>query len=353
MVVAGSLNLYGNAPSSVITCLTQTSFSGSSLLYVNSNAGWLVGDTLVLGPSFSTYSEYESVTITAINVNGSVSVTPNLSYTHYGASGITISVAAGSLDARTRVGHVNRNIKFLSGTDSNYGYTVMVYGYMDGKNHLLGAANLNGVEFVNGGQLDSLNAPLMFQNVNTNVSTITSSSFLNCQANCIYALNAKNITITNNVLYQAWVFGLEVSQIKSFKFNNNLIIGVTERPTLSPGGELVACISAIEYANPYTDYISIQNNYCQGSQAHGYAFSHNLCGEESVNPYAFNTIGSASIGFIFQVASGSSCQSFSNAIAYATTIGTINGPPSVKSLNFSNFVMADNGRGATLKIGAS
>jgi hypothetical protein len=215
---------------------------------VNDATGWAVGDTLVLGPSFSTYSEFESVTITGIN-STTILFSPALSYTHYGDSKITISVDAGTLDARTCVGHINRNIKFISGADSNYGYTVMVYGYFDGtgakKNHLLGAANINGVQFVNGGQLDSMNAALVFQNVNTNVSTITKSSFTNCQANCIYALNAKNVSITKNVLYQAWVFGIQVSQIQSFKFKDNLIIGVSERPTLPPGGELVACISAI------------------------------------------------------------------------------------------------------------
>jgi len=198
-----------------------------------------------------------------------------------------------------------------------------------------------------------MNSALVFQNVKVNTSTVTASSFTDCQANCIYALNAQNVSITNNVLYHAWVFGLQVSQIKSFNFQNNLIIGVTARPTLNPGGELVACISAIEYANPQTDNIVIQNNFCQGSQAHGYAFSHILCGQEQVNPYQKNTVGSATIGFILQKADLSSCQSFSYAYAYACSIGQINGPGGKKSLNFSNFVMADNGRGITMKLGAS
>jgi hypothetical protein len=60
------------------------------------------------------------------------------------------------------VGHINRNIQILPGPDVNYGFTVVVYGYKDGNNTLLGAANINGVHFVNGGQLDSMNAALVF-----------------------------------------------------------------------------------------------------------------------------------------------------------------------------------------------
>jgi len=56
MVVTGSLNLYGNAPSTVSTYLTKTAFKGDRAIYVSSSAGWALGDTLVISPSFSTYS---------------------------------------------------------------------------------------------------------------------------------------------------------------------------------------------------------------------------------------------------------------------------------------------------------
>ena len=54
MVVTGSLNLYGKAPNSVSTYLTQTATQGTSTIYVGSSSDWAVGDTLVLSPSFST-----------------------------------------------------------------------------------------------------------------------------------------------------------------------------------------------------------------------------------------------------------------------------------------------------------
>lgn len=54
--VTGSLNLFGNAPNTVSTYLTQTAAKATSTLNVGSSDGWVVGDMLVLSPSFATYS---------------------------------------------------------------------------------------------------------------------------------------------------------------------------------------------------------------------------------------------------------------------------------------------------------
>jgi hypothetical protein len=58
MVVTGQLNLYGNAPNTTTTYLTQSAFAGDRMIYVASSSGWNIGDTIVLSPSFSTFSEY-------------------------------------------------------------------------------------------------------------------------------------------------------------------------------------------------------------------------------------------------------------------------------------------------------
>jgi hypothetical protein len=58
LVVAGSLNLYGMAPKTVITYLTATANKGDGFIVVNDVTGWLPNDVIVLGPSFSDYSQY-------------------------------------------------------------------------------------------------------------------------------------------------------------------------------------------------------------------------------------------------------------------------------------------------------
>jgi len=56
LVVTGSLNLFGNAPSTVQTFLLQTAFKGDTSIYVNSSTDWAVGDSLAISPSFSNYN---------------------------------------------------------------------------------------------------------------------------------------------------------------------------------------------------------------------------------------------------------------------------------------------------------
>lgn len=144
--VTGTLNLHGNAPATVTTTLKQTATSGSNKIFLNSVTDWAIGDTIVLSPSFSQYRQYEKHVISAVNTTEkSVTLTANLQYTHYGSSSVTINNHYGKLDTRTRVGHVNRNIKIVPGPDAGWGYTVVVYGFMDGDILRIGNAQLSGV----------------------------------------------------------------------------------------------------------------------------------------------------------------------------------------------------------------
>jgi hypothetical protein len=199
-VVTGSLNLYGTPPSTTITTLTKSAFAGSSIISVDSSSGWIVGDTIAFGPSFSDYSEYETATISSINLDGTITLSSPLMHTHYGAADITINSGHGTLDTRTRVGHLNRNIQIVAGGSSaDWGFTTYIYGYVDtNKVHRVGSAKLFGVQFINGGQLDTTNSPLVFQNLigGNYSSSVTSSSFINCKAFCINVLSSNNVTLT-------------------------------------------------------------------------------------------------------------------------------------------------------------
>jgi hypothetical protein len=74
-----------------------------------------------------------------------ISITPNLKFTHYGNPSITINNQFGYLDTRTGVGHITRNIKFVSGPDYGWGYRVIGYSYADGLIMRTGNLNLNSV----------------------------------------------------------------------------------------------------------------------------------------------------------------------------------------------------------------
>lgn len=353
IIVTGSLNLYGVAPTTVQTSLTQSAFAGDSMIYVAASTDWQVGDKIALSPSYGIYSEYESVTITAVNANGSISILPVLQYNHYGSSG-PITTPYGKIDVNTYVGHLNRNVQIVPGPDYGWGVNVLVYGFMDGDIHRVGSVNLNAISIVDGGQYDTTASALQFLNIISPnyTSTVTATSFINCKAWCVNINNIQNVTFTNNVFYNGWVFGVQAKSITNFQFTNNLFIGIVERPTMAFGSELVACFATYDYINPATDNVVVQNNFCLGSQGHGFAFPHIKCSELETNPFKGNTAGSCQIGFIFNnIPTSDGCKAFSYINAYASQIGQICGPISTTSMIYKNFVMVDNQRGATLKFG--
>jgi len=280
MVVTGTLELYGPTPSTTISYMTETTMSGSDIIKVASMTDWQVGDTLVIAPSFSyTVQQHETRTISSINNDGTITLNSPLTYTHYGSSSNTISNNYGTLDARTRVGHVNRNIMIVPGPDVNWGFSVTVYGFRDTNNNTwIGNAQLTGVQFLNGGQLDTYNSPLKFLNTFTSTirSNIKDSSFINCKANCVKIDNAKSITMTGNVLYNVWVIGIQADSVADISISNNVIIGVSGRSSMPEGTDLTACMAVVNYPSP-TDKVIVRNNYCQGSTQHGYAFTFVKC----------------------------------------------------------------------------
>jgi len=55
--------------------------------------------------------------------------------------------------------------------------------------------------------------------------------------------NAYDLEITNNVFFNARKFHVKALKVFSFTFTNNLMIGVTKRPTMI-FGDLIACFAS-------------------------------------------------------------------------------------------------------------
>jgi hypothetical protein len=144
LAVTGKLQLFGPIPTTTWTKLTAFARPGDTTIDVISTAGWQIGDELAIAPSFSSAAQHEKVKITAINGN-TVTFTPALIYKHYGAANPTVTNAVGTLDTRTGVGHLSRNIKIVAGPDSGWGFQLLVYGYIDNATLRSGSVILNGV----------------------------------------------------------------------------------------------------------------------------------------------------------------------------------------------------------------
>lgn len=84
---------------------------------------------MVIGASYAGTDECENVTITSINGN-TITFTPPLVYEHYGDTTTTISNSVATLDTRSAVGLLSRNIRITKGPDANgWGCRVLVYSF--------------------------------------------------------------------------------------------------------------------------------------------------------------------------------------------------------------------------------
>lgn len=77
--------------------------------------------------------------------NTNVQFTPALKYKHYGSPTATVTNAVGTLDTRAGVGLLTRNIRIIPGQDSNWGYRMLVYGFIDFNITRTGGIILQGV----------------------------------------------------------------------------------------------------------------------------------------------------------------------------------------------------------------
>jgi len=81
---------------------------------------------------------------------------------------------------------------------------------------------------------------------------------------CMKINNAFDHEITHNVFFNARKFHVLALKTFYFNFNNNLMVGVTKRPTMM-FEDLIACFASYEAVSPSTDNITVTKNLCQGS----------------------------------------------------------------------------------------
>jgi hypothetical protein len=164
----------------------------------------------------------------------------------------------------TQVGHMDRNIKIISGPDTSTGLDFIVYGYYDQKMHWIGSMALVGVH------VQGINTVQYINVINgTYASTITQSSFANSLTSFVSIQNSNQISFTNNIFFRSSGSGVFASNVKSFIFSNNLMMGVQSE----------GCYYSEDYFSPSTSGVSIKNNFCLGSAGYGFAFPHIQCSE--------------------------------------------------------------------------
>ena len=117
-----------------------------------------------------------------------------MNFNHYGSSDDnTIDNEYGSMDTRTSVGHLSRNIKIIAGEDSGWGFFLMIYGFNSNGNLQVGNVIFSGVEFYEGGQYDTENSAIKIKNLISGSSKIVNSAIHECKSYCLDIKNARNL----------------------------------------------------------------------------------------------------------------------------------------------------------------
>lgn len=255
---------------------------------------------------------------------------------------------------RASVGLFDRNIKIVRGSNDGWGYGVLIYAWNDGENIIAGSGQIRGVQFVGGGQYDTLNAALNI--INTAAANIKSnvyaSSFQNCGGYCFYFSNVNNATIDNNYVYVGKKFIAYAENVKNYKFSNNVLVGASARESMvgSLTGDDIACYQQYTALDWTTANVLVENNHCQGSALTGFEFPHTPCEYLGVSGIGFvnNVAGSAKIGFLFS--GGMDCAGGEKLRVYSSGIGVVTNPKA-KSFVWNNLIIVDTARGVGLRFG--
>jgi parallel beta-helix repeat protein len=122
-----------------------------------------------------------------------------------------------------------------------------MYACDDGYYINVGTGTIRGVQFISGGQYDTLGSA--FGIVNTiaggRMTTLSGSSFQNCHDYCIYISNSNQATIDNNYFFVGQKYIVYAENSINYVFTNNVLVGARNRSSMigSFMGDDIACYS--------------------------------------------------------------------------------------------------------------
>lgn len=260
LVMGGQLELYGSAPATPWTRLSEHAAAGGSLLSVQSAAGWQAGDQIILAPTdFYGISQTERLQVTGINDN-SVSLAQGPATSRWGrlqylsAGGMSLSPqpafapanpgTPSVLDERAAVGNLSRNIVIQGADDAlwsgqGFGAQVMV---MDADSVL----RLDGVELRRMGQAGRLGRyPIHFHVLSydtggneiptpdASARVVRNSTVWNSSNRCITIHGSNDVTLDRNICYDiaGHAIFLEDAVERRNRIENNLVLRVRQPAT--------------------------------------------------------------------------------------------------------------------------
>ncbi|KAM3144741.1 hypothetical protein pb186bvf_003050 [Paramecium bursaria] len=357
--ITNNTELYGIVPRTTWTRLVSYASAGTSTIVVDSSLDWNVGDQIVISPSGSDPIQYETRLITSI-LDNTIKLNAPLLYDHFGAPTETIINSIGVLDMRSSVGHLTRNIKIQAGPDStNLGFRILVYQFDDTIINLprRGRAVFSGVEFINGGQINTDNGAVDIQNLNykpfDQPTVITGCSFHDSQGMFINAQASQNISVTNNVFFNGQRALVQMNNNLYIKFQNNLLVYVTKRIMSGGASNNWAVLANFVYTDntqQTTDIVEVSDNVGSGSQDTGFFFMATKCSLASAASFHDNECSAAALACFSMRQSDDNCAYVKNTNAYHSLYGVM-AVMFTLEIHLDQVILAENRINAVLKLG--
>jgi len=406
LAITGEVQMHGY-PKTPYSFLSQNAYPGDSFIFVDS-VDWSVGDEIVIAPSGFDNTEDEVFVITAItgaspqyvipamnstrmlidfatdpdwnrvnnlrnvgknpsstdqslsqqSVPGSstgitkISLNSTLKYYH---SGVQMLIQGITVDTRTEVGVLSRNVKIQGDGYVGWGCTSIVSDFYDVLTtsgtpaYRYGRVNLTNVEFSQCAQEDTTKASLRFELGGKIPSRVHNSVFRDSYSYAAFIHQASNVEFSNNFIYKTIWKGVVGSDMKNVTISNNVLIKTANRGFLSNALDVPAGFF-ICGDNPLCSNVSTIGNRVVGSDSVSFILGGQNCDTNVVTHYIADNVAHSSLyGYVISGQNDVKCASATGLKAWFCEQGVGSQGGLVNRFQFSGLVLVENQMGIAIR----
>jgi len=394
LIITGNMQLYG-AKRRAWVRLVQNAKPGDTAIFVE-RTNWQAGDQIVLTSSSFYQNETETNTVASVQggidlvtgVNSGVDLGSDALWTskestksfgryskemykeqydkvdsktvtkltlsqplQYYHAGTTLLVNGSPMDMRGEVGVLTSNI-IIRGTENGWTCNFVVADFVDysvvGSNPILrsGSVTLDSIAIDYCGQNSTLRTGLRFEST-TLPSVVSNSIVKRSQTYSVNIQNSKNVRLLGNTFFYAVRFGVFVQHSSDLLIDGNLMINVTQRPTISlpfdkPTGYVICPEERANCPN-----VVVSNNVAAGYALLGFADGGYQCGKTAT---FYNNVAHSGVNGWITSNTGAACVEMSGFRSYFNSETAVVGSMDGKEIIFSNLQIADsyNGYGGNM-----
>jgi hypothetical protein len=326
------------------------------------------GDRIGIAPTSYDLKAAEEATVASYDLSSGVcKVKEALKYYHYGAAAST-GGKFGGVDMRGEVVLLTRNLKIVGAEDvleageAPWGAQVLTAGIttFEGKQRE-GQVILDNIEIYHASQIGTEKAALRFETAVAKPQTITNCAMHKGLGPGILMMNAANVKVENNVIFDFRQLGASFDGITTLTFKNNFVgkIGHFIDAKFKEGESKMAGVAICSYKWTKCSGINVEDNIVAGATYAGFTVPGHDCGAK--NPVVFKNNVAHSCGnslngngaFIYPAvgneAHTKTCYEGSHFAAYKCIDQAVYAYYKVKKVVFKHITSVDNAIG----IGAS